>query len=196
MDNQHSLTRRFHGADLTVPADALFAAWLEKTMGTAPSVLRDVPLIGAPWPGEGGINGGLARDEVGKPYWLILPPAHVSSFEGIEWGGQGFEEPDAKSEFDGLANTIALCDSSHDHAAARRCHGIVYDGLNDFYLPAKREAAVLFANVREEFEKAWYFTSTQYSADYAWGQYFGDGYQGHATKDFTGRVRAVRRLDF
>jgi hypothetical protein len=195
MSNQQALTRRFGAAELTVPADELFSAWLKQQLGKSINVGRDVPSIGALWAGEGGHNGGLARDADGKPYWLIVPPTEVSSFTG-EWGGYGTDEPGAKSDFDGLANTIALCDSTVDHPAAQRCRQLVHEGHNDFYLPAKREGAVLYANVPELFEKVWHYTSTQCSPIIAWGQYFADGYQDYADKYDAGRFRAVRRLDF
>jgi hypothetical protein len=195
MSNQQALTRRFGAAELTVPADELFSAWLKQQLGKSINVGRDVPSIGAQWEGEGGSNGGLARDADGKPYWLILPPADVSSFVG-EWGGYEIDEPGAKSDFDGLANTLALCESSVDHPAAQMCRQLVYEGHRDFYLPAKRESATLYASVPELFEKVWHYTSTQYSADYAWNQYFGDGGQSIASKSSEGRFRAVRRLDF
>lgn len=195
MSNQQTLTRRFHGAELTVPADDLFAAWLKQTIAQPAPVRSAVPRIGEVWPGQGGINGGLARDADGKPYWLIVAPADIGKFESIEWGGYEIDEPSAKSEFDGLANTIALVESSTPHPAAIQCRGVDFEGHRDYYLAAKREMAVLYANVRELFE-GWHWSSTQYSADNAWGQYFGDGSQDGALKDGRGRARAVRRFDF
>lgn len=195
MSNQQTLTRRFGAAELTVPSDELFSAWFKHQLGMSINVGRDVPSIGAPWEGEGGNNGGLARDAAGKPYWLIVPPAEVSSFTG-EWGGYEVDEPGAKSDFDGLANTIALCDSSVDHPAAQMCRQLVHEGHRDFYLPAKREGAVLYANVSELFEKVWHLLSTQHSAGNAWIQDFDDGFQDYANKLDLGRFRAVRRLDF
>ena len=58
----------------------------------------------------------------------------------------------------------------------------------------KAEAALLFANVPDAFEKTWYWTGTQSSAFYAWYQHFYYGNQTIDSKDFTGRARAVRRL--
>jgi hypothetical protein len=46
----------------------------------------------------------------------------------------------------------------------------------------------------EAFEAAWYWSSTQYSADGAWGQYFGYGYQYDGGKSFKARARAVRLI--
>jgi hypothetical protein len=60
-------------------------------------------------------------------------------------------------------------------------------------LPTKAEAALLFANLPDAFEKTWHWTGTQYSADYAWYQYFDYGTQDIGFKHDTGRARAVRR---
>ncbi len=62
-------------------------------------------------------------------------------------------------------------------------------------LPTRQEAALLFANAKAAFERAWHWTSEQYAgnASFAWGQDFGDGSQGNGGKGYKGRVRAVRR---
>lgn len=50
----------------------------------------------------------------------------------------------------------------------------------------------------EAFDETWYWTSTQYAgyAEYAWGQYFSDGFQNTYPKDTKLRARAVRRAPF
>jgi len=37
-----------------------------------------------------------------------------------------------------------------------------------------------------------YWSSSEFDANFAWLQYFGDGFQGNGYKNFTLRVRAVR----
>jgi hypothetical protein len=203
-NEQNVLKRRLGGGEISVPEDDLFAAWLEKVTGKSRSpvievnvvpLAKSVPRIGEVWPGQGGINGGLARDENGAPYWLIVSPAEIGFFDEIQWGGYGVDVPDAKSEFDGRANTVALLATTEQHPAAQKCAAVEHEGHRDYYLPAKREMAVLYANVRELFE-GWHWSSTQYSAHNAWYQFFDDGYQVNASKSNTGRARAVRRLDF
>ena len=62
-------------------------------------------------------------------------------------------------------------------------------------LPSRLESALLYANLQEHFETDdWHWTGTQYAAGGAWGQYFGDGYQGSLGKSFEARARAVRRF--
>ena len=65
-------------------------------------------------------------------------------------------------------------------------------------LPTRREQSLLFANLRDEFQSSWYWSSEAgSSSSSAWYQYFHDGGQ----DDGTGvtcelRARAVRRLAF
>jgi len=63
-------------------------------------------------------------------------------------------------------------------------------------LPTRREQSILFGNLKEEFESAWYWSGEQVAADdsYAWLQNFNDGGQGSYRKSLEYRARAVRRL--
>ncbi len=66
----------------------------------------------------------------------------------------------------------------------------------DGELPNRREQALLYANLKEHFEGAWYWSSQQHESDpdYAWCQYFGNGDQSITRRDNELRARAVRRL--
>ena len=186
----------FHGATIVVPKDAAVEAWLDKVLKRTPKIDLGVPRIGERWPGQGGFNGGVARDADGNPYWLIVSPADVGSFSDIEWGGRVLDASEAQSEFDGRANTKAILALNDTFPAASKCAAVSCEGHSDYYLPSKRELSVLYANAKELFGTYWHWSSTQYSAFYAWGQYFYDGRQYYAYKSNTGRARAVRRLDF
>lgn len=63
-------------------------------------------------------------------------------------------------------------------------------------LPTRREQALLFANLKEQFEPRWYWSAEQHASypSSAWIQYFGVGFQTSGRKDDGGRARAVRRL--
>jgi len=63
-------------------------------------------------------------------------------------------------------------------------------------LPTQREQALLYANLKEQFEGAWYWSGEQHAAhsDYAWCQYFYHGYQDLSITDTKLRARAVRRI--
>ncbi len=63
-------------------------------------------------------------------------------------------------------------------------------------LPTRCEQSLLFANLKEQFEPAYYWSNTQHASnsDYAWGQYFFYGGQHYGNESYSGRARAVRRL--
>lgn len=63
-------------------------------------------------------------------------------------------------------------------------------------LPSRREQALLYANCKEQFAGAWYWSSEQRASDsaYAWMQIFSNGYQSDHRKGCALRARAVRRL--
>ncbi len=63
-------------------------------------------------------------------------------------------------------------------------------------LPSRREQALLFANLKEEFEERAYWSSETHESEsgWAWYQYFFNGYQDFSTRLYELRARAVRRL--
>lgn len=64
-------------------------------------------------------------------------------------------------------------------------------------LPTRREQSLLFANLKGEFQRAYYWSNETHESDSecAWFQFFDDGYQLNLHKDYDGcRARAVRRL--
>lgn len=191
------ITIPFHGGKLVVPEREAASAWLDKVLKATTS--QSLPRISVPpalgdyWPDEGGIFAGVMPDSNGSQYPLI---ASVDDFDAAEWGSYGVDEPGAKSDLDGHANTLALIESRNSHPAAELAKGYEKDGHSDFFLPAKRQISLCAATIPDKFEKAWYWTSTQYSAGDAWSQYFNGGFQLTAYKDNKGRVRLVRRSNF
>ncbi|URF02827.1 DUF1566 domain-containing protein [Cupriavidus campinensis] len=63
-------------------------------------------------------------------------------------------------------------------------------------LPTRREQSLLFANLGDEFESAWYWSGTPAESHsyLAWVQSFGNGVQNYYHKNYEFRARAVRRL--
>ena len=62
-------------------------------------------------------------------------------------------------------------------------------------LPSRREQSLLFANLKGEFESAYYWSVEEHSsAGWAWSQYFRDGSQDFCQQDDRLRARAVRRF--
>ena len=162
------------------------------TLGTS----ETPPAIGQFWRGQGGVYAGLMRGAEGKPdYHLIVATAHVGNLANLKWGGYGSEVKGATSDTDGLANTQALLADSEGHPVLDVIRGLNVEGHTDFYLPARRELSLCFANVRELFETDdWFWSSTQDSANDAWYQRFNDGLQYWLSKYDRGRARAVRRV--
>lgn len=193
---QATISLPLGSATLTVPADEAARILIDSfVQPKAPSpIAQKIPSIGEYWPAQGGVYAGLMRGENGQPdYHLIVAAGDDGFTEEITWGGHGQDEPGAKSERDGQANTLALVKSEHDHPAAEWAAGLKIDGHDDWYLPARREAALCYATVPELFEKAWHWTSTQSSPGRAWSQTFVDGLQLSYPKGHELRARAVRR---
>ena len=152
------------------------------------------PGIGNLWPEQGGVVAGYMPSQEGaRAYYLIVPINDAAESEKLTWGGYGTDSK-ATSDWDGLANTQALADSADEHPAAEFCRNVKIGNFNDFYLPARREASLITATVPHLFKPGWHWTSTQYSANGAFVQYFSDGRQDSHHKGNAYRVRAVRRF--
>ena len=62
-------------------------------------------------------------------------------------------------------------------------------------LPTRAEQALLFANLKHEFEPCYYWSSEQSGPSLAWIQDFNYGTQYDDYRSYEGRARAVRRLE-
>lgn len=63
-------------------------------------------------------------------------------------------------------------------------------------LPTRREQSLLFANLKGEFQSAYYWSSQEHDTDsgYAWFQRFSHGFQNTSRKSAALLARAVRRF--
>ena len=63
-------------------------------------------------------------------------------------------------------------------------------------LPTRRELALLFANLREAFERNWYWSSEPHATrmQLVWGQNFASGIQTIYGRPYRGHARAIRRI--
>lgn len=63
-------------------------------------------------------------------------------------------------------------------------------------LPSRRELSLLFANVKEQFEREWYWSCEPQAGHphLVWGQNFASGIQTVYGRAFRGHARAVRRV--
>jgi hypothetical protein len=162
---------------------------------TIPTTLGDVF--------AGGYLAGRIFD-LGKPYNLIAAPKSTGEQAEIVWGAADKTIKGALSYSDGPANTAAMAKAGS--ALAQWVRGLKIGGHSDWYLPSRLEALVLFGELRqvkafdagkpEGFERAWYWTSTQYAGEpsWAWYQGFRNGHQDDTRKSHTLRARAVRRI--
>ena len=61
-------------------------------------------------------------------------------------------------------------------------------------LPTRAEQALLYANLKDQFQPRWYWSSEQAGPSGAWSQNFDNGGQNYDGRSYEGRARAVRRL--
>ena len=141
-------------------------------------------------------------DETGE-HGLAADTVDLGS--GIRWyaGTDGNTQAKGDGPFAGEMNTaiiisaqVAIGDDGSTYAA-RRCAELQKGGYGDWYLPSKEELNLMYANLQltglEGFAFSFYYSSTEYDSERAWGQGFGDGVQSAVSKS-SGivRVRAVR----
>ncbi|MEW5728466.1 MAG: DUF1566 domain-containing protein [Pseudomonadota bacterium] len=172
-----------------------------------PNVTTTLPAIGAPF--QGGYFAGVYLEN-GALMALIVAPKAEGEAESLEWGPSG--KTAARSLIDGLANSDAINDDAHP--AAKFCRDLRIGGFDDWHLPALDQMSVLRANLTPEDDHVpeqtsaeafreggpeafetddWYWTSTEWGSGSAWVQYFRNGFQTSHSKDWSARVRAVRK---
>ncbi|MDU9391888.1 DUF1566 domain-containing protein [Pseudomonas sp. zfem002] len=156
--------------------------------------LSSAPPLGEPWPGEGGVNGGLFQGGP-RPYYLIIATG-ADAEARLEFGSYGEEFDGAMSPHDGMTNTADLVETDSTYPAAQFCAKFERDGHKDYYLIARREASFLEGTVPQTFSKGAHWTSSQYSAYGAYYMAFEDGWLSLNVKSLERLVRPVRRKYF
>jgi hypothetical protein len=74
------------------------------------------------------------------------------------------------------------------------CFALNIDGKTGWRLPTKEELNEIYESVND-FEKSWYWSSTEYDGNFAWGQHMSNGRQYSNVKDYGRRyVRAIRSI--
>lgn len=67
-------------------------------------------------------------------------------------------------------------------------------GLDDWYLPPKREMIVGLVHDQEGFDQVWHWAATPYGQDYAWAVDFENGNVSSSSRSYEFRVRPFRRF--
>ena len=129
------------------------------------------------------------QSDIGKAVKiLIVPEATIELRAGEHYAGLMLDDDGEPSH--------------HLVLMADRAEKVTWDQAVDFAkraggeLPNRREQSLLFANLKDQFEAAWYWSGEQYEANgsYAWSQFFGYGTQFSNLKSYEGRAVAVRRF--
>lgn len=147
------------------------------------------PAIGEYWPGQGGLYGGLRHYPEGLCH-IIFAAKDV----GRHGYGEHGTSVEATSNIDGRENTAILVNRDGSHPAADAAYAYTCDGHNDFYLPSSGELHHGYLYLPESFEKDWYISSTQRSADVAYFLDFAAGWLFYCGKSYERLARPVRRL--
>lgn len=162
--------------------------------------------------GDTGPAGGLIFyiDEADTYSWTYLevaPPA--TEWINGEWGDYG-AEIGGDAALTGIGDGQAATDAIVGHmdgesitgTAAQLCDALSYGGYDDWFLPSKDELDAIWDNLVDNgtgansgvggFATDDYWSSSEYDANYAWYQDFGDDNQNYYDKGNSYRVRAVR----
>ena len=125
----------------------------------------------------------------------VYPAAHFCN--DLSTGGQTDWYMPAKNELEVCYYNLKPSTTSNDTSSGINANAVPARASN--YTagnPAQTSSTDFKTTGTEDFTAANYWSSTEYSALYAWRQYFGSGYQGGIAFDKTGnnRVRAIRRV--
>ena len=95
------------------------------------------------------------------------------------------------------AYTTSTGTTTTPYYAAKLCDLHTAGGLDDWFLPSKDELALLYNNLKAQsaggFSDDGYWSSSEYTDNAAWAQYFYGGYQGDLYRGYgENRVRPVR----
>lgn len=158
------------------------------------------------WIGEnygGGVIFHLYKDNQGVEHGLILALTDQSSSQS--WSNIIQEiGASSQSSWNGSSNSNAIVNQSgHTNSAAKLCLDLVSGGQNDWYMPSIQELSLLWnnyftvANTLTQIQSAqllgnYYWSSTEYCADYGWYISFTNGSTDYNYKTNSTNVRAIR----
>lgn len=142
------------------------------------------------------MHGGIVfhLDGTGQ-HGLVCAPSDQGAFK---WGCVGTSVNTQTGFGTGQTNTnLILSGCGERPIAASVCADLVLNGYDDWFLPSRDELGLMRANLYTQgiggFVNAWYWSSSQSGANYAWFVIFANGYANYFNKaNYDPRVRAVR----
>lgn len=119
---------------------------------------------------------------------LVLPQAHIELQPGERYAGAIVDDAGA------ISHHLILLPGSIDTANWQAA--TAWAQAQGGTLPNRREQALLYANLKAEFQPTWYWSCEVHKDDgaYAWYQDFDDGGQYYSHSSYEGCARAVRRF--
>ena len=169
--------------------------------GTVTAVIASKTVLNV---GDVGPAGGIIFYDKGKVSdgWRYLEAAPTDQSTGIRWYNGSYITTGATATGigSGSANTATIISKQGAGSyAASVCANLVLGGYDDWFLPSRDELNLMYTNLkvagRGSFASAWYWSSSEYNGNFAWIQYFSDGYQNYYNfKNYDTHVRAVRAL--
>ncbi|MCW5648380.1 MAG: hypothetical protein KIS62_01405 [Ramlibacter sp.] len=167
------------------------------SMNATASIVSNLPTPGTLLPAQGGYFHGIVLIN-GALYGEVTGPKAECEVTDLVWSPDHTDVSGAVSGFDSLANTRAMADAGSPLAqAAVACR---VGGFDDWAVPAQGSLLMQW-DMRaalpkaQAFAKNWYWSSTQYSRDFAFGQNFANGTTSNFSESWAGgRARFVRRF--
>ncbi len=130
--------------------------------------------------------------------WRYLEAAPSDLSVTYKWGDTATSVTTGKAIGTGKSNTAAIVEAldgagfTEDYAA-KACADYSSGGKDDWFLPSKDELNELYKQKNTVgVASNIYWSSSEYSADYAWLQNFNNGDQDFSYRNYDRRVRAVR----
>ena len=132
-------------------------------------------------------------------YAVIMGGPESQAPTTLSWKNPRSDNPGTYSETNGRANTLSMqADDPVTHYAGMYCLSYGGGGYDDWYLAAKDELNLAWTNIAAlsalAVNAGYYWSSTEFSADYSRLQDLSTGQQSLDRKDRLYRVRPVRRL--
>ena len=128
----------------------------------------------------------VAAFEANAPRALTIPAATILLGAGEHYAGLALDADGKPSH-----HLVLLADTFNGPWDAAVAKALELGG----YLPSRLEQALLFANLKSQFEESYHWSAEQHAgySDYAWMQNFGNGNQNNDNKSNSRHARFVRR---